>query len=244
MLNGWITAVRTLTIIPVPGKDARDFSTSLYGFVWVGALLGGILYGLALLLQSKICSGWPEASAFLVVLAGVILTRGLHLDGLADVADGFWGGHSRERVLEIMKDSLLGTFGVVALILLLLGKWVVLVRLLSSGQVLWLVAALIVSRVLMVDLSVRYPYARESGTASQFVKGAKLTHWVSNFIPAAIILFLLLEWQGVLVLAGGWIFCWFFGQMSRRRIGGVTGDLLGACCELSEVGVLFVGSML
>ena len=99
MLNGWITAMRTLTIIPVPGKDARDFSTSLYAFVWVGTLLGGILYGLTLLLQ-QVGFEWPEASAFLVVLAGVILTRGFHLDGLADVADGFWGGHSRERVLE------------------------------------------------------------------------------------------------------------------------------------------------
>ena len=244
MLNGWITAMRTLTIIPVPGKDARDFSTSLYAFVWVGTLLGGILYGLTLLLQQQVGSEWPEAGAFLVVLAGVILTRGFHLDGLADVADGFWGGHSRERVLEIMKDSLLGTFGVVALILLLLGKWIVLVRLLSTGQALWLIAALIVSRVLMVDLSVRLPYARESGTASQFVKGAKLQHWLLNFIPAAIILSLLLGWQGVLVLVGGWIFGLLFGQMSRRRIGGITGDLLGACCELSEVGILFVGSVL
>ncbi|MBW2709798.1 MAG: adenosylcobinamide-GDP ribazoletransferase, partial [Deltaproteobacteria bacterium] len=117
-------------------------------------------------------------------------------------------------------------------------------RLLSSGQELWLVAAFIVSRVLMVDLSVRLPYARESGTASQFVNGAKLQHWLLNFIPAAIILSLLLGWSGVLALAGGWVFSLLLGRMAKRRIGGVTGDLLGACCELSEVGILFVGSVL
>lgn len=244
MLNGWITAIRTLTLIPVPGKDARDFSSALIAFIWVGTLQGGILYGLAMLLNYRIYPGWPEASGFFIVLAGVILTRGLHLDGLADVADGFWGGHNRERVLEIMKDSLLGTFGVVALILLLLAKWIFLVRLLTTGQELWLVAALIVSRVLMVDLSVRLPYARDSGTASPFVKGAKWRHWILNFIPAALILYLLLGWQGLLALAGGWIFSLLYGRVARGRIGGITGDLLGACCELSEVGILIFGSLL
>ncbi len=243
MLKGLITAVRTLTIIPVPGDDAHDFSSSLYGFAWVGLLLGGLLYGIARLLQIGMGAPWPEAAAFLLLLAGIALTRGLHLDGLADCADGFLGGHNRERVLEIMKDSLLGTFGVVALITLLLAKWIFLVRLLENGRELWLVAALVISRVLMVDLSVRLPYARKSGTASDFVKGATWRHWLLNFLPAAIILYLLLGWLGPVVLGGGWAFSLLFGHMSRRRIGGITGDLLGACCELSETAILLIGSV-
>ncbi|MFH2131890.1 MAG: adenosylcobinamide-GDP ribazoletransferase [bacterium] len=242
ILYGWITAVRTLTILPVPGKDARDFSTSLYGFVWVGALLGVLLYGIALLQQTLPGPGWPEASAILLMLAGVILTRGLHLDGLADCADGFLGGHDRDRILAIMKDSQLGTFGVLALILVLLAKWIFLVRMLTTGREIWLVAAFIISRVLMVDLAVRLPYARDSGTAASFVRGAKWQHWFFNFLPAAGILFFLLGWRGVLALAGGWGFSLVFGWWARNRIGGITGDLLGACCELSEVGILFYGS--
>ncbi|MBU2647194.1 adenosylcobinamide-GDP ribazoletransferase [bacterium] len=242
MLNGWITAVRTLTILPVPGKDARDFSTSLYGFVWVGALLGVLLYGITLLRHTLPGPGWPEASALLLVLAGVVLTRGLHLDGLADCADGFLGGHDRDRILAIMKDSQLGTFGVLALIMILLAKWIFLARMLTTGREIWLVAAFIISRVLMVDLAVRLPYARTSGTAALFVRGAKWQHWFFNFIPAAGILFFLLGWRGVLVLAGGWGFSLVFGWWARNRIEGITGDLLGACCELSEAGILFFGS--
>lgn len=243
MLNGLITAVRTLTVIPVPGRDARDFSAALYGFVWVGGMLGGLMVGVAWLFQKAGGRSWPEAGALFLLLLGVFLTRGLHLDGVGDCADGFLGGHDRERILEIMKDSMLGTFGVTALLLLLLGKWIFLVRLLEEGGELWLFAAVVISRVLMVDMSVRLPYARRQGTASAFVKGATYRHWILNFVPAAVVLFVVIGWLGLIALAGGWLFCCLFGYAARKRIGGVTGDLLGACCELSETAVILFGSL-
>ncbi len=242
MLKGLITALRTLTILPVPGKNAPDFSRALYGFVWVGLLLGAVLYGGTWLWVDTIGHEGLEVAAFLVLGAAVFLTRGLHLDGLADCADGFWGGHERGRILEIMKDSQLGTFGVLSLVLILLGNWVFLVRLLETGRGVWLIAAFVISRVLMVDLAVRLPYARESGTASAFVKGATWRHWLANFLPAGLIVFFLLEWPGVLVLCGGWGFSLLLGRFAQVRIGGVTGDLLGACCVLAESAILLIGS--
>jgi len=242
MLKGLITALRTLTILPVPGKNTPEFSKALYGFVWVGLLLGGILYGGTWLWKGALGHEGLEVAAFLVLCTAVFLTRGLHLDGLADCADGFWGGHDRVRILEIMKDSQLGTFGVLSLVLILLGNWVFLVRLLETGRGVWLIAAFVISRVLMVDLAVRLPYARESGTASAFVRGATWRHWLANFLPAGLILVFLLEWSGLVVLCGGLVFSLLLGRFARARIGGVTGDLLGASCVLSETAIILIGS--
>lgn len=239
MLKGLTTAIRTLTILPLPGRDAPNLSAALYWFVWIGALLGAILYLLARLLIFFSNSNWPQGTAAIVLVAGVILTRGLHLDGLADFADAFWGTHQREKTLAIMKDTFVGTFGIVALFLLLLIKWISLVRLIEAQQVIWIVSAAIVSRFVMVELAVVLPYARESGTAESFVNNAGTRHRLVTFFTAAGLIFLISHLIGLLVLLSGWVFARIFGFWCAHRIGGVTGDLLGACCEITETLILF-----
>ncbi len=234
MLDSLVTAFRTLSNLPVPGRGTESYSSTLYGFVIVGLTLGSILFAEAWGLHLLFSGHWPEAAAFLVMLTGIWLTRGLHLDGLADFGDGFWGGYDRERTLAIMKDTRLGAFGVISLVMLLLGKWIVLVRLFEVNGLIWIISAFVISRAMMVELIVSLPYAREEGTAGPFIAGANLKHRISALLVAAILLYLLNGIPGLILMVIIWGLTRLFGLWCLRRVGGITGDLLGTCCELSE----------
>lgn len=235
-MRGLVTALRTLTVLPVPGKDAVRFSSSLHWFPVVGFLLGIVEAGFGYLVM---LSGWSEIAAAGVLLVGVVVTRGIHADGFADVIDGFFGGTTVEARLRIMKDPAVGSFGAVALILLFLFKWVVLVRLLSLGLYVWIVAGVMLARLVQVIVASSLPYARsEGGTAAGFVEGAGALHIfvaillsviglviVSNgmLLPGGIALFTALLSAGLTAL------------VSLKKIRGVTGDILGASSEITEV---------
>ncbi len=240
MRKGLITAIRTLTIIPVPGQDTENFSSTLYWFVPVGLLLGSILFLISWVIGLLNVPAWHEGTAVLILIAGIFLTRGFHLDGLADFADGFWGGYDREKTLAIMKDSFLGTFAVVSIVLVLLAKWVVLVRLLEANKAIWIIAAFIISRAGMVELSACLPYARETGTAASFVKGAGFKHRIVTLALASALLYPLFNIAGLVLMVIGLLFCRLFGLWCLKRVGGITGDLLGTSCELSETLVCFL----
>ncbi|RPI76678.1 MAG: adenosylcobinamide-GDP ribazoletransferase [Desulfobacteraceae bacterium] len=137
-MQGLISAIRTLTIIPIPGKIEDNFSAALSWFPLVGFFIGSLLFGLAWLWLQIIGLHWPEGNALLLVLFQIILTRGLHLDGLADWADS-WGGRDRQHRLAIMKDSRIGSFGVLALVATLLAKYIFFLRLVASGTFVWVI---------------------------------------------------------------------------------------------------------
>ena len=245
-MNGLITALRTLSILPIPGKDAKDVSTSLSWFPIVGLLLGGLLFALAMLpeLIAPSREVWIEGMAVIILIASVILTRALHLDGLADWADAVWGARTKEATLRIMKDSSIGTFGSSALICILLAKYAALVALLDTGCQHWIIIAYVVSRSAQVWLAASNDYARKDGTGSAFITGASPSHRVGTAILCAIIIlavsrsFLL----SAIALAAAALFVSLFGMHCRRRVDGVTGDMLGTCSELTEVMVLFIGA--
>lgn len=240
MLRGLVTAVRTLTIIPVPGPEAQDMSRALPWFPLVGALLGYLLWGLAEIFGT-LSGPWPEGSALVVVAGSALLTRGLHLDGLADWADGFGGGRDRERMLAIMKDSHIGAFGVAAMVIILLAKWTACVRLAETGTLSWLITAYITSRFAMAELAVCLPYARsEGGTGRPFVTSARSSDRFQALGAAGLLVIIVSGAAGLVMLACGWGICRLLGGWFNRRVGGVTGDLLGACCELTEAGVLIL----
>jgi adenosylcobinamide-GDP ribazoletransferase len=244
VLNGLVTAFRTLTILPVPGKDAEKLSGALPWFPVVGAAMGLGLYALAFLagyLPGAVTG--PALGAAVLLAAGCFLTRGLHLDGLADWADGFGGSFEREKTLSIMKDPRVGAFGVIALIVVLIAKWSAFFCLINCNMAAWVVTALIVSRAAQVELAATLPYARaEGGTAGAFVDGARGKHrliaWGLALLltllccgpaaPAALLV------AGLLALA---LRAWF-----KKRLGGVTGDLLGAASEIIETSVLILAA--
>jgi adenosylcobinamide-GDP ribazoletransferase len=240
--------VRTLTILPVPGREGATPAASLGWFPLVGLLLGGIVLLVAHSLDAIPLPLPSGGIAVLLLTVAALLTRGFHLDGLADWADGWWGGYDRERILAIMKDSHIGTFGVVALILTILGKWTCYAHLLRSGGQEWIAVSFVLARMGVVDLAVAHPYARtESGTASRFVQEARSRHWL---LAAALTVAILFLWPGLplhhaaMGMLTSLLVARLFGLRCRKRIGGVTGDILGAGSELIELVTLALGVLL
>jgi len=246
-MNGLITAIRTLTAIPCPGKDADDMSKSLPWFPIIGLIIGIALYILAIIIQKITDQNNPEITAIIIILASALLTRGMHLDGLADFADGFWGSMNREKVLEIMKDSCIGTYGTIALITITTTKWICITNLLQNHAGIWIIAATVISRTIQVNLASLYPYARQTdGTGAPFIKNAGAKNARLATILAAIMLITLLPgfWTPITALALGWIISILLGAWSRRRIGGITGDIIGASSELTETAILLLAIIL
>jgi len=235
---GISTAFRTLTIIPWPGKESKDLSSALPWFPLVGLTLGLILYAIARVWVMLPFREWWAGSALVVLICEVWLTRGLHLDGLADWADSIGGFRQREKRLAIMRDANVGAFGVLALIVALMAKWVALERLLASGAFIWFLVIFSLSRNMMVELMTTMPYAREEeGMAKGFVKGASSKHrFLSHII--SLVLCLLFGPVGLLcfVLAG--IMTWLFRRVCRTQFEGITGDLLGTANEIIEICLL------
>ncbi len=243
-MRGLVTALRTLTILPVPGKEAQRASSSLPWFPFVGALLGAVLWALPALWAALFrVVAWPGGMALAVLAVWTVITGGLHLDGVADWADGFFGSRDRQKTLTIMKDPRVGAFGVIALVLVLLAKWAALERLVGGGAedmlAAWLVAVLASSRAVQVDLAASLPYARpEGGTAGRFTEGAGLGHRFAAMAAALLLSILACGPLGAAAPVAAWVLGRAFAWYCRRRVGGITGDLLGAATEIVEVVLL------
>lgn len=233
----FLEAVRFLTFIPLPARDAswEEVGRGTAYFPLVGTLLGSILV-LADALLGKI---WSRllVSALLVVL-WVILTGGLHLDGLADTVDGLRGGRGREQQLAIMKDSRLGTFGGVAIFCLLILKLALVNELSLAWYGRGLLLAPTLGRWAMVYSIWAFPSARPGGTGSIFKEHSGLRELVLATVLALGAAILFFHLWGLAILAGLWLAVTLFGWTLTRTLGGLTGDTYGALCETSEVLVL------
>ena len=239
-IQGLGTALKTLTLIPWSSKNADNFSLSLPWFPVVGLLLGFVLYGISLLGSMAPIPAWPAGMAVLIVALEVFLTRGLHLDGLADWADSIGGFREREKRLAIMKDVSLGAFGSLALILVLLVKWVALVRIISSGSIIWLPVIFAISRCMLVELITTLPYARKGqGMGKAFVEGASLGHRLTSHI-ICIVICLSLGPLGLALFISAGLMTGMFKMRCRHQFGGITGDLLGTANEMVEVILLIM----
>ncbi|MTH47428.1 adenosylcobinamide-GDP ribazoletransferase [Intestinirhabdus alba] len=226
--------------LPVPvrwtrGLDFEHYSRGIVTFPLVGLLLGG-LSGLAFVILQAWC-GVPLAALF-CVLTLALLTGGFHLDGLADTCDGVFSARHRERMLEIMRDSRLGTHGALALIFVLLAKVLVISELALRGTPMLaaLAAASAVGRGCAVLLMYRHRYAREEGLGNVFIGHVSGRQAGVTLGLAALLAALLLPGMGgvvAMVAAAAAIF--ILGQQLKRTLGGQTGDTLGAAIELGEL---------
>lgn len=206
-------------------------------FPLAGLALGGVAGAAAWLLDGFLAP-WPAAVAVVALLA--LMTGGLHLDGLADTADGLGGGGGdRERALRIMRDSRLGSFGGVALTLVLLGKMAGLAALMgepaSSIRVFWgLVLMSCAGRWCGVLLVRAFPYARPEGLGRRFRDGSGLREL--GVATATLAVSLLVAdaggWGAAFAAAAGAL---ALGVWANARLGGLTGDVYGAGIEISEV---------
>ena len=239
-MRGFITATRTLTIIPLPGKEAQRFSSSLTWFPVIGLIIGLVIYGLGWLWIKLIGADWPGGGAVMLLIAQVILTRGLHLDGLADWADALGGKSDKTTRLTIMKDPRVGAFGVIALLSVFLAKWLALERMLSMGSFIWIVFIMVISRDMMVVLMTTLPYARsEEGMASPFIKDISSGQKIGAHI-LCLILCVLAGPTGLVFYGLGWVITRFLKASYVRGFGGITGDLLGATNEIVEMILLMI----
>ena len=239
-MRGFITAMRTLTIFPLPGREDEKFSSSLIWFPAVGLILGLMIYGMGWLWIRHLGIDWPGGGAVVVLIGQAVLTRGLHLDGLADWADALGGKPDKASRLAIMKDPRVGAFGVIALVTVLVAKWVAIDRMLSLGSFVWIIIIMIISRDMMVVLMTRLPYARtDEGMASPFTKD--IPHGYGIFAHlVCLILCLFTGPVGLFFWGLGWVITRFLGRSYMKGFGGITGDLLGATNEIVEIILLFI----
>ena len=232
-----VVAGSLLTRLPWPHAPKQAFSAparAVWAYPLIGALLGGlaVIFGLGLLWL-----GLPAmlAAGSMLVLY-LLMTGAMHEDGLADTADGLWGGWTAERRLEIMKDSHIGSYGVLALIMVTGLRWSALTALLPIS---WagVVTAAILSRTVMPLLMAWLPQARTTGLARSVGQpGAGLT--AGTVCAGGLAAIVLTGPAGLLAFVMALVTAVCVGLLARAKIGGVTGDILGATQQLSETVVL------
>ena len=254
-----VAAVTFLTRMPVPGEwniDARDVGRSAAFFPLIGAAIGALEYGLvaaAVLLSHWVGRHSGRAPfvpvpvlAVVIISVGVLATGGLHLDGLADAADGLGGGRSRDDVLRIMRDHAIGAYGGMALILVLalkIGSACVLIEHGAASRFLVLAPAL--ARASVVVLGFFAPYARETeGGLGQLAQHIGALEIVVSSATAVALAVWLSGWQGGAALGVTAMASLVIAVLCMRKIGGVTGDTLGANVEICEALVLATGAVL
>lgn len=241
MIQAFVLALQLLTRLPIPSFSTvprpEDLGRSVLFFPVVGLLIGMLLVGLHALL-------WPAnpgVLAALLLAIWVLLTGGLHLDGLADSADAWIGGQGdRDRTLAIMKDPRSGPIAIVVIVLILLNKFAALQALLADDARIALLLTPILGRTVIVLLLITTPYVRPGGL------GAPYANFLPRLSSGLLVLLIvaataiLLGWQGsvLITMLGVSVLGMRHGLMAR--LGGVTGDTLGAACEWIETVTLIV----
>ena len=240
-----LVSLRFLTRLPIPFArtiDAPPLAQSMRFFGFAGAMIGAG-QGLALwALQAVHLPGFVVAT--LTTMIGIIVTGALHEDGLADSVDGLFGGQTRERRLEIMRDSRIGTYGASALMLALLvriGAYQALLGLPPASVVLLLAAAGAFSRAMVVDMMWATRPARSDGLSVvagrpgrnsalfAIITAGALTLFAGSFIRAD---------SGIIALAAAGCLTALVRRLAMRLIGGQTGDICGAVQIVAELGML------
>ncbi|MCD6526037.1 MAG: adenosylcobinamide-GDP ribazoletransferase [Desulfuromonas sp.] len=236
-MKPFFAALSFLTILRVPHSwcgDERAIARSLNWFPAVGLLIGGVMATLDSLL-CRLLPGTLVPSALLVI-AMIAISGGLHLDGVADSADAFMSSRGKERMLEVMKDSCVGPMGALTITALLLLKFSALASLPEAWRIPVILLMPLAGRMALVVKTVSLPYARSGGGL------ATLTHSDSRpwqgmlaFALLALVAMLLLGWSGLWIAVMSLLATALFARYCHGKIGGLTGDTLGAACELVEL---------
>ncbi|EXB47593.1 adenosylcobinamide-GDP ribazoletransferase [Acinetobacter sp. 1000160] len=232
----WI-ALQFLAVLPIELKtmpSAKQNGQAMLFYPLVGLLLGFILFTSAMLLTKL-----PIIlSAALILVLWIWLTGGLHLDGLADTADAWVGGFGDpERTLNIMKDPACGPIGVLSLVVICLLKFVALYVLLEQQIAAFLIVLPMLGRSVPLFLFLTTPYVRTQGlgrSMTDFMPKKRL--WMVFVITIALLC--MFKWLGLIALLVFLVMLFYMRSLFIKRIGGITGDTVGAAIELAETGVL------
>jgi adenosylcobinamide-GDP ribazoletransferase len=240
MLEMFFMQIQFLTRIPLPVKikfDEKKFAKSMIFSPVIGLLIGLILGGVYYLAQM---TGKQLFAVVMVITAEVIITGGLHLDGLADTFDGIFSNRPKNKILTIMKDSRIGTNGTIALILVMLCKAVLLASINNVRLVFFLFALPAISRMNIVWTAGTSPSAAKDGMGKSVVKYTGVKEIIAATLITCVISAVFLKWAAFAVVPAAIVFALLFCVYVKRKIGGITGDIIGAVIELTEIVVLFV----
>lgn len=244
MLRSILIATQFLTRLPVPQSltaSEEELRRAAAFFPLVGVVVGGS----AALLYVALRQFMPLTSCVVLVLIYLtVITNALHEDGLADAFDGFGGGWTRERSLEIMRDSRKGTYGTLALIFLILGKYSFLLSLSPAQTWRWIIVAHTASRWTILPLCVWLPYARAEGHGKLVAGQVGVREIIIGSITLLTVL-LLLSWHAALAtLIVMTSVTLLSGLYFSARLGGITGDCLGATNQLTEVALYLAAGIM
>lgn len=235
-MSGFFSALQFLTVLPAPlARPMERPAFSLAYFPLVGLLLGAILAGLDWTLRLFLPLSLVNGA---LIIALIILTGGLHLDGFMDTCDAIPGSYPSSRRLEVLRDLRVGSYSVLGLLSLLMAKYLALSALPDSLRLSTLLLMPVLGRWSMALAIPMFPYARAGGLGEGLKKAAT---WWSLALAAFLVLvisYLALQGTGVAALAGACLLCLLMGWHFTRRLSGLTGDTYGAINEVVEVAVL------
>ncbi len=230
-------ALRFLTALPLPDRELESgqLGRATAWFPLVGLLIGAVLALADVAFIALLPVG--VASALTLGLL-ILLTGGLHLDGLMDTCDGLFGRSERERRLEIMRDSRVGGFGVLAGTMFLLLQWNALAGLVAPLRLPALLLMVVAARACMVVAIHAFPYARPQGIGKAFKEATGAIQAAVALLSAVVLAALSLQLAGLGLFALTLLVTAAAGSFMRRRLGGLTGDCYGAINEVSQLTVL------
>jgi adenosylcobinamide-GDP ribazoletransferase len=244
----FLAALMFFTRIPVPPNNPADLNKASRYFPLVGIIVG--LIGAAAFTASMVLFRNNLVAVFISLGATLLTTGAFHEDGLADVADGFGGGWTKVRIMEIMKDSRVGAYGVIALIVVIGIKVSLLSALCNNREFRFLliyISAHAVSRIMPVFLLRFMQYSREDDTSKSKPLATKISVTglmiaiISGLIPLVLLAIYYTPYAFVCLIPCG-LLTWYLGRYFNKWINGYTGDCLGATQQLTEI--VFYLSML
>jgi adenosylcobinamide-GDP ribazoletransferase len=240
MLRGFVVATRFLTRVPMPGRavEVHELAPAAAWFPLIGALVGGVTAATIVYTQPRL----GASSIVLGLIVAALLTGCFHEDGLADACDGLGGGFTRERALAIMRDSRIGSYGAIALVLLYLARFTLFAQL-GRPLLVILPAAAALGRGTSIALMAWLPNARAEGVAEEVSRD--LRPWTVIVGITLTIALAAIAWPLALPMLGvAAAITLLAGLYLRHRLGGITGDTLGAVNVIVEVASLAIAQVL
>ncbi len=237
-MKRFLIALQFLTILPIRIRreiKQEDFGKSLLYFPLIGMLLGLLLAATA-----SLFSFLPNlVRGAVILIASIIITGGIHLDGFADTCDGFYGRNPKEKILNIMRDSRIGVMGVIGIVCLLLFKFTLIVNI--PQNILWksLIMMTVFARWSLVLACYVSNYARKEGKAKYFIKYVGKKEVLIGGLFTLVISLLLMKITGFILFILSIIPVFLFISYAKKKIDGMTGDTIGATSEIAEAGMLF-----
>lgn len=239
-MSGLLTALSFLTRIPVSHtSDQDDLTRATPFFPVVGCLIGAIVGGAYLGLVELVA---PLPAAAVAVATGALITGAFHHDGLADMADAFGGGWTVEQRLEILKDSRLGTYGTTALVLALITEISTIASMPGRDALLALLAAHALSRAIAVSLMGLSPPATAGGLGAEYAQAVSKTQITAALIIGIAVAVTTIDLTAWWALAAAAIVAAAVRQLAINKIGGFSGDVLGAVQQLTKIAILLTAA--